>query len=179
MHGFIISEIKKYVETKLGRDAWPALLEQAGLGKKEYENFLMYPDEEVVTMVVTASQITGLEVAVILEDFGLFIGGDLIRIYKPLLNPSWRTLDFLANVEDTIHHVVRTRNKQAKPPALVCSRTGPNEVTVVYRSARRMCALAKGIVRGVAGHYGETVEIREATCMTQGDPTCQIKVRVT
>ena len=45
MHGFIFYEIRKYVESKLGKETWLVLLEKAGLGRKEYENFLMYPDE--------------------------------------------------------------------------------------------------------------------------------------
>ncbi len=176
MHGFIFSEIKKYVESKLGREAWIAVLEQAGLGKKEYENFLMYPDEEAVGIVVTASKITGIPVPNILEDFGQFIGADLVTIYRPLIDPKWKTLEFLTNVESTIHHIVRTRNRQAKPPALVCSRTGDNEVTILYRSPRKMAALARGIVRGVAGYYGERVEI---ICEGGDDaPSTQIRVRV-
>src|SRR5437867_2902721 len=33
------------------------------------------------------------------------------------------------------------------------------------RSERRMCGVAKGIIRGVAAHYGEQVEVEEESCM--------------
>lgn len=177
MHGFIISEIKKYVELKLGAPAWLAVLDKAGLGKKEYENFLNYPDEEAVAIVVTASEITGIPVAAILEDFGFFLGGHLMKIYRPLIDPSWRTLDFLANVEQTIHHIVRTRNRQAKPPALVCERTSPGEVVILYQSPRNMNALAWGIIKGVAAYYGDEIEVSEVAGLYRGAPAHQIYVR--
>jgi hypothetical protein len=41
-----------------------------------------------------------------------------------------------------------------------------------------MCSLARGIAVGVAGHYGETIELDEETCMHRGDPSCRIRVRL-
>jgi hypothetical protein len=32
MHGVIFAELRKYVDTKLGRDVWDDLLKEAGLG---------------------------------------------------------------------------------------------------------------------------------------------------
>ena len=66
--------------------------------------------------------------------------------------------------------------KAATPPALVCERTGLDEVTIVYSSPRKMCALARGISRGVAQHYGETVTINEEACMHHGAASCRIRV---
>jgi predicted hydrocarbon binding protein len=177
VHGFIFSEIKKYVETKFDRATWVAILENAGLTKKEYENFREYGDEEAVAIVGTASEMTGIAVADVLEDFGFFLGGDLLKVYRPIIDREWKTIDFLSNVEETIHHVVRTRN-QARPPALVCNRLGPKEVMILYRSPRKMCALARGIARGVAEYYGEEVTLNEESCMHQGAASCQIRVKV-
>ena len=176
LHGFIYSEIKSYVEAKFDRKTWSEILRNAGLAEKEYANFLDYKDEEAVAIVTTASQMTGTPAADILEDFGVFLGGDLLRIYRPVINRNWRTLDFLANVEDTIHEIVRSRNQAAKPPALSCERISPNEVMIVYSSARKMCSLARGIARGVAEHYGDRIDITEDSCMHHGAPACKIRV---
>jgi predicted hydrocarbon binding protein len=176
VHGFIITEIRSYVTEKLGAEAWKALLKEAGLAGREYTNYLEYPDEEVVGMVGAASRLTGATPAAVLEDFGRYVGRDLVRIYRPLAQPHWRTLEFLENVEQTVHEVVRSRNRQARPPALECTRLGADRVVVVYRSPRRLCALARGIIQGLAAHYGEAVEIREETCMHEGAPQCRLVV---
>ena len=43
---------------------------------------------------------------------------------------------------------------------------------------RKLCSVAKGIVRGVAAHYQEPVSITEGSCMLRGGRECQILVRV-
>lgn len=47
---------------------------------------------------------------------------------------------------------------------------------MTYRSERKMCGVAVGIVRGLASHYAETVEITEPSCMLSGAPACRIEV---
>jgi hypothetical protein len=177
MHGFIFSELKKYVARHFGEDAWEALLRQAGLGIRVYENFRDYPDDEVVVLVSTASQMTKLPAADILEGFGEFIVGDLVAAFRPLIDPNWRTLEFLENVESVIHRVVRARNQKARPPAISCSRIDADEVMITYSSKRKLCALARGIVQGAASLFGDEVVLREDTCMLRGDKLCLISVR--
>ena len=47
---------------------------------------------------------------------------------------------------------------------------------MTYTSNRRLCALAKGIVRGVAAHYGERILVFDAACTFSGDPHCELVV---
>jgi len=75
--------------------------------------------------------------------------------------------------------VVRLRNPGAAPPGLRCRRVAPAEVHLSYDSNRQMCAVARGIIRGVAKHFGESVTIVESTCMHSGAPSCEISIRLT
>jgi hypothetical protein len=177
MHGFIFTELRDYVIARLGGDAWPALLERAKLGPKSYLNYREYPDEETVLLVVTASDMTGLPAATILEDFGAYLAPHLFRIYRPLIDPTWRTLEFIENTEATIHQVVRSRNTTARPPNLRCRRVAAQTVMLTYGSPRKLCALARGIIRGLAQHFGEQVEIIERDCMLEGQSACQIQIQ--
>ncbi len=97
----------------------------------------------------------------VLEDFGLFIAPDLLGMYKSLIDPSWKTADLFVNVEDTIHTVVRMKNPGATPPMLKFKRVGPNELHFHYDSPRQMSSVAKGIMKGVADHYNEKLDIKE------------------
>lgn len=177
MHGLIFSELRKYVVAKLGDPAWESLLHQAGLGSRVYVISDTYPDAEVVALVSTASKITGLTAGVILEDFGEFIVPSLLTTYKSFIKPGWRTLDLLEHTEQTIHRAVRMRDRGADPPKLQVTRTSPTEVVIVYASPRKLCAVAKGIAKGIAKHYGDTIAIRESGCMNAGYPACTIHVQ--
>jgi tRNA A-37 threonylcarbamoyl transferase component Bud32 len=82
------------------------------------------------------------------------------------------------HTEQLIHAMVRVEKPGAEPPVLEAVRIGPDELHLVYSSRRRLCLLASGLVRGLARHFGETVEIDEPGCMLRGDPFCSFVIRV-
>lgn len=178
MHGIIFAGLKKYVVANFGSEAWNGLLKDAGIGSKIYLPTQAYSDQEIVALVTAASQKTGKPAQALLEGFGEFIVADLVTIYRSMIDPAWGTLDLIENTENTMHKAVRLRDRGATPPTLVVNRTGPDEVVINYSSARRMCAVGKGIVRGIARHYGESVAISETTCMHRGSPSCTISVKL-
>jgi hypothetical protein len=178
MHGIIHLELKRYLETRLGQAMWLKLLEQAGVSTTlPYVHLGEYPDAELDAIVTAAARATATSAEAVLEGFGAFIASSLIVTYRRLIRPEWRTLDVLANTEQTIHRVVRLRNPGAQPPLLRCARPTPDVVIITYSSVRRLCILARGIVKGIASHYGERVEITEATCMHRGAAACILSVR--
>jgi predicted hydrocarbon binding protein len=178
MHGILFTELRKYVGIKFGHDSWMAMLDNAGLGKKTYMPFQAYPDADMIALVTAASRMTGRPVQAILEDYGEFIAPDLFIMYQSLIKPQWRTLDVLEHIETTIHTVVREQNPEATPPALVCKRPSSEEVVITYTSARKLCAVAKGIIRGLAKWYKEEVTISESSCMLEGGSACIISVKL-
>lgn len=176
MHGIIFAELKKFVVSQLGPDAWNRLLNQIGAPGKVHLPTQVYPDAELVALVKAASQVTGEEVPALLQAFGHYIAPDLLQLYRAQVNPAWKTLDLLEHTEETIHRVVRLRDPNAKPPQLVVRREGPASVVIRYTSPRKLCDVAKGITLGVAEHYGETVTISDDRCMLKGDDACVIRV---
>lgn len=174
MHGIILNQLQSYVTKGHGAATWRQLLETAGVGSRTYLASKTYPDEEVVAIVGAASKLTGTPAEAILEDFGAFIVPALLETYGPLLKKEWRTLDLLENTETVIHKVVRFDNPGADPPQLVIERRAPDVAVLQYSSARKMCSVAKGIAKGIAGHYGETLRITDEACMNRGDPSCRI-----
>src|SRR5688500_2403354 len=106
MHGIIFSELKKYIDARLGGSPWNDLLRDSEIGPKLYLATQAYPDEEVMSIVTTASRNTNTPVPAILEDFGEFIAPDLLGMYRTLVMKEWRTLDILEHTEETIHRVV-------------------------------------------------------------------------
>lgn len=161
MHGIIHAELKRFVEAKHGAEAWKAVLEGAGLPNKLYLATQTYPDAEAVAIVTSASKITGASADSILEAYGEFIAPSLMQMFRTLIKPEWKTMDMLLNTEETIHKVVRLKNPGADPPRLQFSKTGPNTLLFKYDSPRRMVAVARGIMKGVARHYNEKIAFAE------------------
>jgi hypothetical protein len=175
VHGIVLMELKKHVEQAYGASTWTALLLAADLQGRMYNAMGEYPDEEVLAIVAAASKATGRTPDQVLEGFGRFIVPDLVETYRFLVQPGWDALDLIENTEHTIHTVVRARDG-ATPPVLEVTRTGRDSLTIRYSSARQLCALAKGITRGVGDLYGTTLEVQESTCMKRGSTHCAMAV---
>jgi hypothetical protein len=178
MHGLIFAELKRFVDEGHGPGVWDALLRESGIGAKIYLTMEVYPDEELVRLATTASALTGSPLGDILEAFGESLAPTYFKLYGHLLKPEWRTLDVIEHTEQSIHRVVRIKNPGARPPELRCIRMSSVEVLLVYNSPRRMCAVAKGIARGVATHFSETIRISETTCMLRGATDCRITIKL-
>jgi predicted hydrocarbon binding protein len=177
MHGLIFVQLKKYASTRLGVEAWDELLHKAALKGRMYLPVQQYPDDEMHALLRAIGLRTGGDADAVLQDLGAFMAPELMRMYGSLLDRSWKTLEVVEHTESTIHRVVRARNPAARPPELRAERTAPDEVVVVYASARRLCGFAKGIVRGLARHFGETVTIEEPFCLLRGDGECRLQIR--
>lgn len=178
MNGMIFMEVEKFVKARLGDEAWQEVERLAGVPSRLYVPVADYPDEEVVALLTALSARMTKSLPVILESLGEFIVPDFVKIFQCLIAPDWKTIDLIANTERTIHEVLRGAGTKTDPPELKCLRGSPQEVTVTYTSPRKLCALAKGIVRGVAKHYRERVIITEPSCMLKGGEACQLVITV-
>jgi hypothetical protein len=176
MHGLIFVELKKFVVSGFGADTWRDLLDKTGEDHRIYLPSRAYPDSEIFALVAAASTLSGKKSEDLLGAFGEFLVPDLLRMYRAHIDRTWSALDLIENTESTMHRVVRRVNRGAEPPELKVLRTGPNDAVIAYASARRLCPLAKGIVRGIAKHYGERFTIAESECMLQGAASCSIAV---
>lgn len=177
MHGLIYSELARFAHQRIGPDAWNQLLQDARLAHRRYRATENYPSDDLAALVYAASKTTGLPADTLVEAFGRFLVPTLLELFAVNLHPDWRTLDVIEHTEEAFHVVVRNR-LQATPPPLKVRRLGPAEVRVRYASQRRLCSLARGIMLGVAHHYGEAVDITEASCMKQGAGVCDFHVRL-
>jgi heme-NO-binding protein len=179
VHGIIFAELKKFVESRMGPQAWHRVLDEAGLEGGVYLATASYPEDEAHRLVSAAALATGRDEDEWLEEFGEFIASDLLAVYRPLIRPEWRTLDVLQHTEEMIRTVLRVRDPGATAVELHTRRAGPDEVRLSYSSPRRLCAVARGLARGLARHYGERVEVSEIHCMRDGAASCEIRVRKT
>ena len=179
MHGVVFGEMERFIAEKYGREQWTVLLNRAGLENRIYLAMNEYPDAEMVTLLGSAAEMTGIESGALLESFGEFIAPALMKLYGHLLKPEWKTVDVIGNTEHAVHTVVRVKNPGAKPPLLKTQRESEDCVVLIYHSHRMMCRFAIGIAHGLAKHFGEKISVHETECMHKGANSCVIVFRKT
>jgi tRNA A-37 threonylcarbamoyl transferase component Bud32/predicted hydrocarbon binding protein len=178
VHGLIFFYLQKYADVAAaGSTSWKGIRSSTATSTAKYLPSGVYPDADAVAILTAISETTGRPLPAILDEFGRFLAPNLIKVARPVVDPKWRTLDLIENTEQVIHAMIRTSNPGAAPPVLEAVRQAPDEVHLVYSSARKLCPLAVGLMHGLAAHYGEKLAIEETSCMLRGDPFCSFVVQ--
>jgi len=179
MHGIMFAELQRHVETTLGPDVWDSLLVEAEIPTKIYLPVTSYPDEEFFKLIGAAAARAGHDAQNFIEALGEAMTPGLITTYSALVNPAWKTLDFIENTGTVVHTIVKRNDANVNPPDLVSIRVSPTELLVSYASERKMCRLARGLIRGVANHYHEKILLVEEACMLADPPAPKCTFRIT
>lgn len=177
MHGTICSELNAYVTDKFGFDTWQKIRTDCNLGSKIYITSQNYPDEEVIQIIKSLADEVGKDESWIMDDFGKFMAEYIIKFFGTLFETHWGTLDLLEHIPMVLSKVL-SMYPEMSHPELSTKRVEPNMLDITYSSDLKMCALAKGVVKGFGEHYQEKVFIVENSCLNNGDQFCQISVTV-
>ena len=177
MHGIVLKGLKDFVVSEYDRETWQAIQHEAGVGGKVYVPLTEYDDADVLNLVGAAAEMTGKNVPTLLDEFGQFLVPPLVETYGVHVEAEWTGLELLANVEEYIHTALRSKQLSTyTPPNLESEWNGTDQVRITYGSERELCALAKGLIRGVGEYYGEPLTVQEPSCMLDGDEQCEILV---
>lgn len=178
MHGLIHIQLEAFARARAGDDAWNQAVVEAGLAGREYDPGGRYDDTEALALVVALAKVTEIGPQALLEEFGRALALPLLTTYSHLVDPEWRTLELIENTEALIHTALRAEDDSARPPMLRTVRGRADELLLIYASERQMCGVAKGLIHGMAAHFGDTVEVTEESCMLSGDSSCSIRIRM-
>ena len=177
VHGLIFFYLQKFADVAAaGSTSWKGIRSSVTTTASRFLPSGTYPDADAVAILSTIADTTGWPLPSLLEEFGQYLAPHLVKVAGPTIDPAWRTLDLIEHTEAIIHTMVRNTTPGASPPVLETARQSPDELHLVYSSARRLCPLAVGLMRGIAAHYGETIRIDEPSCVRRGDPFCSFVI---
>lgn len=91
------------------------------------------------------------------------IGYDNIETFRtgyPAFFRQKNAYKFLSRMND-VHQIIRRKFAGSKPPVLDLVPLGGNRASFTYRSNRGMFSYFLGLIRGVANHFGENIEVKE------------------
>ncbi|MFL5929634.1 MAG: heme NO-binding domain-containing protein [Gaiellaceae bacterium] len=175
LHGVIFTSFRDYLTAAHGVDRTRELFANEPI----YLLSEAYPDERLLDLIARTAAATGRTADEVVYGFGVFTGEiTFTRLYPAFFSAAPSAREFLLNVEERIHELVRATIPHAVPPQLKVSELGSDGVTIDYSSPRQLCVLLRGLAEGTARHYGETAAIHEIACMRQGAPSCRFEIRL-
>ena len=157
-----------------GPEAWDDLLCATGAGGV-YASLGDYPDTEFFLLVEAAASFTHRSRDEMLLAFGTEAFPRMVQRYPAFMEgiPDGRT--FLLSLNRTVQTEVRKLYAGAGCPHFRFA-IAPKKLRIGYASPRGLCALAEGLIHGVATHFQEEVDISHPECAHRGDAACRIDI---
>ena len=179
MKGAVFISFNELVEKEFGLDMWEELLdkvnpESGGI----YTSVEDFPDQELFSLVTMLSEITEVPIPKLVEHFGHHLFGTLSSKYAIFLDNSPSFFEFIESIDDVIHKEVRKLYHNPNLPELETKRFDEKTLEVKYRSPRKLCHLALGLMRGAAEYYKVNVEMSHDICLHTGSDHCQFILKL-
>ncbi|NNF87725.1 MAG: heme NO-binding domain-containing protein [Acidimicrobiia bacterium] len=156
MKGIVFNAAEKAVTSLMGADTWDDLLDAAG-SDGVYTALGTYPDEDLLALVMAASEATGHSPADVQRLIGRHALEHLIPAVADLVDTDGSVFDFLASVHEIIHIEVKKLSPDARPPDLVPELLATDLLQLTYRSERGLSALAEGLILGAGDIFAQPV----------------------
>ncbi len=170
MKGVIFTVVEHVVTALFDGDTWDDLLVEAGV-HGAYTSVGQYDDAELGAIVHAVARRSGRSPDAVLVLVGRHAFDRLARTAPGLLDQVPTLLELLGALDRIIHPEVMKLHPGATPPQFTLD-TGGDTPLLRYRSHRRLCRLAEGLVLGAADHFGEPVAVEHRSCTLVGDAAC-------
>ena len=173
MKGIVFNVLEEVVTDHYGADTWDALLADARCDGA-YTSLGSYPDDELMRLAACAADRLEMPSEELLRWFGRQALARFAERYPTLFEGHRSARPFIHTLNDIIHPEVRKLYPGAEVPDFEFDGSSPERLVVRYRSSRKLCAFAMGLIEGAAAHFAEQATITHRECMKQGATECVI-----
>ena len=175
MKGTIFTSLADMVEEQYGLKSWQAMLDACPLSSGgSYSSGGIYPDKEIMSLVSQLQQQLDVPLDILLRTFGEYLFDCLSKMHQSYLLSKKTPRDFIMSVNNEIHRDIEKLYPGTSTPFLEYTNNTSNGLSVIYRSPRKLCFLAEGLIQGVANQYQTDIGIIHSKCMHRGDKYCQL-----
>lgn len=177
MMGIVFTEFFSFVEGAYGEDMVDELIDACDLPSGgAYTSVGAYDHLEMVHLVSALAKETNQPVGAHLGAFGEHLATRFGTLFPDFFAAHEALFPFLGSIEDKIHVEVRKLYPNAQLPRIDASELSATRMRLDYRSCRQMEALAEGLIRGAATHFGEPVAIARETLDIGGERVVRFTV---
>lgn len=159
MKGMIFTEFMGMVENRWSLDMVDTIIARSGVPSGgAYTAVGTYPHEELVALVMSLSQESGIQVPDLIRAYGQHLFGRFADLYPRFFEDIKGCFHFLSGIEDIIHAEVRKLYPDADLPTFKVSQA-PGRMELAYFSTHPFADLAQGLIEGCLAHFGEDITL--------------------
>ena len=169
MKGIVFTEFLELVEAKFGLEIVNQIIEGCELETDGvYTSVGTYSHKDMFKMVGKLSELKDIPVPALLEIYGEYFFDTLCNGYPQFMDQP-NAFTFLQSIDSYIHPEVLKLYPEAELPTFNAKINGENEMTLLYRSSRKMSDFAVGLIKGASNYFNEKVSIEKVTEENDGE----------
>jgi hypothetical protein len=177
MKGIIFTTFNDMVEQNIGIDIWEQILDSVNpKSGGVYTSVEDFSDSELFSLITELSTITGTPVPELVQSFGQYLFHALAFKHSVFIEQEPDLLSFLKSIETVIHKEVRKLYPNPQLPSITWEQKSNLSLSLFYRSPRKLCSLAVGLINGAAEQYKANITLHHDICMHDGSDHCRIDV---
>ena len=161
MKGEIFNILEEYVIENWGVEAFEKLYASVHdqlITKEPFVGPGTYPDQDFLTIVQEALELTGMEAQKMHHDFGAFALPHLLKKGAALVADFKHPKELLLAVHDVIHIEVKKIYTDATPPNFYYEDPAPDQLVMTYESKRKLFDFFEGLIHGLAKHFDMKID---------------------
>lgn len=176
MKGVIFNILEEMVEENYGMAVWNDILDAAHQHQGIFIAGQSYQDETLFQFVQIICDKLQLPSSTVVAIFGEYLFAKLVDRHKVLMEEQTDLDSFLKSIDSIIHVEVSKLYIDPNLPQIECLDISPQKMRMRYRSPRKLCPLAEGLIRGAAVHFAQEISIKHETCMHKGSDHCDLEI---
>ena len=177
MLGLVYTTLADMIEENYGLATWNRYVREAEIPNNGAFTYgALYPDTQMTRLIEVIEKDLNAPRSDILRNYGHYMFGAIKNTYIDLIAPYKSAKEFLLHVEGHIHQTVAQIHQHAAMPIFEYIDPGENQLIMLYRSDRKMCYVAEGMIKGVCDHYNTEVDITHPVCLLEGDDHCRLEL---
>ncbi len=154
MKGIVFTEFLEMVESRYGYEMVDQLIEESNLESEGiYTSIGTYHHSEIVQLLVNLSEKTKIDAMTLLKAFGEYLFETFVKTYPRFFEAENNAFDFLKSIDSHIHVEVQKLYPDATLPKFDTKENQDGTLIMVYKSERKMAALAEGLIEKSIAYY--------------------------
>ena len=154
MKGIVFTEFLEMVELKFGYEVVDHIIEESKLESNGiYTSVGTYSHNEIVQLLSNLSLKTKINAEDLLKAFGEYLFDTFLKTYPQFFDAEDNAFDFLKSIDNHIHVEVLKLYPDATLPKFDTVEQADGTLHMIYKSERKMGALAEGLIERSIAHY--------------------------
>jgi hypothetical protein len=169
MKGVVFTEFLELVEREFGLEVVNKIIEGCELETRGvYTSVGTYSHKDMFKMVGKLSELKGIPVPYLLELYGRYFFDVLSNGYPHFMKQP-NSFKFFESIESYIHPEVLKLYPDAELPSFQSTIKGDNEMSLLYKSSRKMSDFAVGLIHSAGIYFNEKLKIEKIREKNNGE----------